>query len=131
MQAEDHSILDRASESLGRLRKERGDNIRQLRQQADEWARLLHSKGVSERNQVIEDDSKDRCCPAIRSSCAGRCRMKALVESGMIGPCRGFAEALPLHVEALSKHDRHILWQLCREAFVKFPIDDAGSLRRM
>ena len=52
MQERDHTILDKASQALGRLRKERADNLAALRQQANTWAQDLHAKGVSERAQA-------------------------------------------------------------------------------
>lgn len=55
MQVEDGRILDAASERLAATRAERKRNMQELRKKLDEWARLLHSKGVSERPQVGTD----------------------------------------------------------------------------
>ncbi len=51
-QVEDGRILDAASERLAEVRAERRQNMQELRRKLDEWARLLHSKGVSERPQA-------------------------------------------------------------------------------
>lgn len=49
---EDARILDRASEKLAAVRKERQDNGSELRSGMSDWARRLHQQGVSERAQV-------------------------------------------------------------------------------
>lgn len=69
VQDSDGSILDRASEALGRLRRERADNLAQLRLQAEEWGRTLHSKGASERPQVVF--RRGRLCLPVKSNRQG------------------------------------------------------------
>ncbi|GAB4822194.1 hypothetical protein N2152v2_009240 [Parachlorella kessleri] len=69
IQADDGRILDTASERLAAVRAARRDNMADLRRRLDEWARLLHSKGVSERPQVVV--RRDRLCIPVRAGRQG------------------------------------------------------------
>ncbi|KAK9809345.1 hypothetical protein WJX73_007359 [Symbiochloris irregularis] len=69
VQEQENALLDRASQALGRLRAERAQNLANLRQLANEWARDLHAKGISERSQVVI--RRNRLCVPVRSARQG------------------------------------------------------------
>lgn len=58
-------MLDRASERLGLVRRQRQDNIQSLRQGMNEWARNLASQSVSEEALVVI--RRDRLCVPVKA----------------------------------------------------------------
>ena len=58
-------MLDRASERLGMVRRQRRDNMQSLRQGMHEWARTLASQNVSEEALVVI--RRDRLCVPVKA----------------------------------------------------------------
>ena len=58
-------MLDRASERLGMVRRQRRDNMQSLRQGMNEWARNLASQNVSEEALVVI--RRDRLCVPVKA----------------------------------------------------------------
>lgn len=57
--------MDRASERLGLVRRQRRDNMQSLRQSMSEWARNLASQNVSEEALVVI--RRDRLCVPVKA----------------------------------------------------------------
>lgn len=58
-------VLDRASERLGLIRRQRRDNMQSLRQSMNEWARNLASQNISEEALVVI--RRDRLCVPVKA----------------------------------------------------------------
>ena len=62
---QDGRVLDRASERLGIVRRQRRDNMQSLRQCINDWARNLASQNVSEEALVVI--RRDRLCVPVKA----------------------------------------------------------------
>ncbi|KAL3147779.1 hypothetical protein ABBQ32_002512 [Trebouxia sp. C0010 RCD-2024] len=63
-------VLDRASARLGRVRRQRQDNMQSLRNSMNEWARNLASQNVSEEALVVM--RRDRLCVPVKAGRQGQ-----------------------------------------------------------